>query len=700
MTVAAALRARAVAVPAWVWLAGIVALSIVIRVALARRIVAPWIMVDELVYSELAKSFAAGREFLLREVTSTGYGFVYPVLISPAWLLYDAVPDSYAAAKAINAVVMSLTAIPAYLLARRLVSPPLALVAAALSVLVPSMLYTGTLMTENAFYPLFVLAAWLLVVTLERPTPLRQLALLGVCGLAYATRAQALALLAAAATAPVVHAFVERRGLRRGLRAFATLYGLLAAGAAAALLAAAARGDSPLDVLGAYRAALESDYEPRRVLGFVLYHAGELSLYLGVLPLAALLTLWLAPRAAPPPARAFSAASFSLVVWLLPMVATFASQRHVDKIEERNLFYVAPLALTALVATASNGVIPRRRRPVVAAAAIAGVLPVFVPYERFITTSAVADTFALLPWWWVQDQLISLEDVRWAALAVCLAAAALFVLLPRRHALVLPALVAAYFVATAFVVENGRHGLHVTSVGKLWAGIRVEHPDWIDRTVGGDAQVAFLWTGRASAETLWENEFFNRSVGPVYDLAPTPDPLASTPVERGDDGRLRSPDGEVVRAEYVLADGSVEVAGTPVARDERIGVQVLRVGGPVVLLTRIRGLYPNDTWSGRTVGYERVDCTGGRLSVLLQSDPSLFRRDQVVVARARGDTVGRAVVPPAGETRLTVPLRPDPDGRCRVHFEVASTAVPARIVPGSTDDRELGVHFSSFGFRP
>ena len=85
MTVAAALRARAVAVPAWVWLAGIVALSIVIRVALARRMVAPWIMVDELVYSELAKSFAAGREFLLREVTSTGYGFVYPVLISPAW---------------------------------------------------------------------------------------------------------------------------------------------------------------------------------------------------------------------------------------------------------------------------------------------------------------------------------------------------------------------------------------------------------------------------------------------------------------------------------------------------------------------------------------------------------------------------------------------------------------------------------------
>jgi hypothetical protein len=478
------------------------------------------------------------------------------------------------------------------------------------------------------------------------------------------------------------------------------LYGLLAGGAAAALLAAAARGESPLDLLGAYRAATESDYELRRVLEFLLYHAGELSLYLGVLPLAALLALWLAPRSAPPPARAFAAASFALVLCLLPLVSAFASQYHVDKIEERNLFYVAPLALTALVATAAEGVIPRRRRTVVAAAAIAGTLPVLVAYDRFITTSAVADTFALLPWWWVQDHLISLGTVRWAALAVSLAAAALFVAVPRRYALVLPALVAAYFVATAFVVENGRHGLHVASLGKRWAGIRVEHPDWIDRAVGRDARVAFLWTGRASPEVLWENEFFNRSVGPVYDLAPTPDPLRSTPVERGDDGRLRGPDGELVRAEYVLADGSVEVAGTPVARDERIGVQVLRVDGPVVLLTRIRGLYPNDTWSGRRVLYERVDCTGGRLTVLLHSDPSLFRRGQLVVARGRGGVLGRAVVPTTGEARLAVPLRPDPDGRCRVRFDVASTAVPARLLPGSTDDRELGVHFASFGFRP
>ena len=75
-----------------VWLAGIVVVSIAVRVALAHRIVAPWIMVDEIVYSELAKSFAAHGQFLVRGVPSHGYGFVYPLLIAPAWRLFGAIP--------------------------------------------------------------------------------------------------------------------------------------------------------------------------------------------------------------------------------------------------------------------------------------------------------------------------------------------------------------------------------------------------------------------------------------------------------------------------------------------------------------------------------------------------------------------------------------------------------------------------------
>src|SRR5204862_6000373 len=140
-------------------------------------------------------------------------------------------------------------------------------------------------------------------------------------------------------------------------------------------------------------------------------------------------------------------------VFLTIEVAAFASQASVDKIEERNLFYVAPFALIALLA------LPRPRSAMLTAAAVAGVLPLFVDYPRFITTSAVADTFALLPWWWVQDHWIHIDQVRWAALAAGLAAAALFAFLPSRYRLVLPVLVGVSFVLTTFVVENVRHGI-------------------------------------------------------------------------------------------------------------------------------------------------------------------------------------------------------------------------------------------------
>ena len=102
-------------------------------------------MVDELIYSELAKSLADSGRFLIRGEATAAYGIVYPALIAPAWALFESVPQAYAAAKAINALVMSLAAVPAYFLARRVLAEPLALVAAALTVAVPSMVYTATL---------------------------------------------------------------------------------------------------------------------------------------------------------------------------------------------------------------------------------------------------------------------------------------------------------------------------------------------------------------------------------------------------------------------------------------------------------------------------------------------------------------------------------------------------------------------------
>jgi dolichyl-phosphate-mannose-protein mannosyltransferase len=688
---------RARFAPAWLWLTAIVVGSVAVRIALVGRMPAPWIMVDELIYSELAKSVAAGGGFLVRGVPSSGYGFVYPVLIAPAFRAYASVPQAYAAAKVINAVVMSLTAIPVYFLARRLLSQGLSLVAAAISVAIPSMLYTGTLMTENAFYPVFALAALVLVLTLERPTWLRQVVLLAVCGLAFATRAQAIALFGAALVAPVIHGLIER-DLSTRLRRFAPLYGLTAIGAIVAVAGTLARGKSPLSLLGAYRAATDRGFSVSSAAHYLLWHAAELDLALGVVGVAALIAMWLSPRSTIPGARAFSAATLSITVLLVVEVAAFASMQSF-RIEERNAFYVAPFAVIALVGLASrDDVVTRNKRVLAVAVLIAGVLPVAVPFARFVNPSAVSDTFGLLPWWWIQDRGIHFGPLRYVALGVGVAAA-LLIFLPRRFALVAVVLVGVYFVLASAVVENGRHGLRRASAGGLFAGIQRPHPDWIDRRVGRDADVSFLWHYAGETRPLWMNEFFNRSVGTVYTVD-GPDPadggLPETPVHEQSDGRLVTSTGAVPHVRYAVS--FTDIAGKPLAHDRGIGLTLYRVNGPLVILTRVRGLFPDDTWGGRKVTYRRVQCSGGQVSVRLGTDAQLFSKPQVVTATVHGREVGSISIPPDEQATLGVPLVPDPSHRCEVTFTAKTVRVPAKVQPGSKDTRALGVHYYTFDY--
>ncbi len=681
---------------AWPWLTAIVVISAAIRIALGRHVIAPWIMVDELIYSELAKSFAATGHFEIRGVASNGYGFVYPALIAPAWKLFGPMPTVYAVAKGINAVVMSLAAIPAYFLARRLVSPGLALCAAVLAVAIPPMLYTSELMTENAFYPLFLVVALALVATLERPTPLRQVGVLALCGLAFATRQQAVAVVPAVAIAPVLLGWIER-DLRRQLRAWLTTYVILAVGVVVVVGGTVARGRSPLTLLGAYRAATSIPFSATSILHYLLWHIAELDLALAVVPFVALLALWLAPRAGTPGARAFVAATLPLTVLLVVEVAIFASTQS-ERIEERNMFYVMPFALIALLAFVERDVIVRRHRAVLAAALVGGALPVAIPLGRFINDTALSDTFGLMPWWWIQDRGIDFATLRWVALAGGLVVAAVFVLVPRRYAMTLVGIVAVYFVLTGAVVQNGRHGIVQASRGSLFAAIHEPHYDWVDRAVGRNADVTLVWNNGGVIQRVWENEFFNRSIKSYADTnGAEAGNLPAAMLTLRPSGDIVTATGAPATAKYALAAQTSYLAGKTVAEDEGTGMVVVRVSNPLIQLVKVTGLYPTDTWSGRRVTYFRRRCTGGSLSVQLQSDPQLFAGTTQVV-RAGAQSIKLA--PSSNVVPFLVPLVQHPNGTCTAEFTVATVRVPAKVEPGSTDTRPLGVHFLHFFYLP
>jgi hypothetical protein len=214
--------------------------------------------------------------------------------------------------------------------------------------------------------------------------------------------------------------------------------------------------------------------------------------------------------------------------------------------------------------------------------------------------------------------------------------------------------------------------------------------------VGRHADVAFLFSGRNPHDqplTLWENEFFNRSVGRVYDLKqPSMGGLPETKVLQGRDGVLLLPDGRPLRSRYVLSDGAVPLAGTVIGRDDVRGTVLRRTDGVVAIASHVAGLYP-DGWSGPQVTYTRVRCRGGTVTASIASDDKLFTGRQTVTAEGRSVTFA-----PTDIARLTVPLHPRA-GVCHVAFTVRPTAVPARVESGSSDERVLGARFVQFSYR-
>ena len=563
-----------------VTLAGIVLAAAAVWGTLGQQLDVPTVFGDELIHWDASRSLAAGDGLSVRD---GGYGFgpLYPLLLAPVHLLASTDLDAYRWARMLDALVLALAAIPAYFLARRLLPPGWSLACAALTVALPSALYTGFVMTESVAYAACVLAFLAIARCLERPTVKTQLLALAAVGLAAAARFQLASLAAALVLALVVRALLTPRQDRRELRRYWPLLAALAIGAVA--LGVRAALGNPLEGYG----DLWRSYDLVSIARWTWRAFAGLGLYLALVPVvvapAVVAGLARAGRAGEREAAAFVSLFLGVNAVLLVVVGAFSSTEFgVGFLHDRYLFYVVPLWIVSTAAWAE------RRLPIGAVGIVLGALLVLAPLVTLPTYLLNADggrrfdaVASALPSEVAAAAGLA-EPQRWWLVVAGVAATALVVGVgwaPRWLVLV-P--VAAVFALNAGFAWHSRID---AARNTTFAPLDADTVSWVDGAVPSGAKVATL-AGGVSVETrdaLRLTEFFNASIGPAYDLgggyAPT---LASTKVRVGGGSVLLADTGTVHPA-WVVAPKELDLVGEVVAEGTVEGLRLWRVAGPLQL---------------------------------------------------------------------------------------------------------------------
>jgi hypothetical protein len=162
--------------------------------------VIPYWSGDEYVYKSIAAGiWQFGRHGVLTDSMVSHSvdlpNLLYPYLISPAFYLGE---NFYSGVRLINAILINLAIFPCYLIARKFLNPPLALIAATFSLTIPFSNLGAFAVPEVLFYPFFLLCAWMGIESLHRPTSVPWISASGVmCAILLNVRLNALVLMPA-----------------------------------------------------------------------------------------------------------------------------------------------------------------------------------------------------------------------------------------------------------------------------------------------------------------------------------------------------------------------------------------------------------------------------------------------------------------------------------------------------------------------
>jgi hypothetical protein len=686
-------------------LAGLILAAAVARVLISRGMKAPIVLCDEFIYSGIARNIAEHGRYAYRGVP-THQSFLYPLLIAPAWL-WHSMETTYSVAKAISATAMTLVAFPVYAWTRRLAGAWHALLAAALTLLLPAFFYSGILMTEAAFLPAFVLATLAIALMLERPTLARQLAALAAVALAIGIRVQGIVLVPAIPTAVVLKILLDwRAGVARDrivseLRRLWPAAVLLVGGGVLYIVYKQVRGEALATGLGPYQTLARLHYPLFPSAEWAVKHLAELGLALGLVPVAALIVLLWQALSGPGVSdaeRCFLAVVPAAMLWVLAEVGAF-SATVTPFMFERYTFYLEPLLLIAFVVWLARGL----PRPVIGTA-VAVLGPVLLlrvlNLDRVIVPDPVNGVTV--------DSLFKfslhlpgrIAELRWAIFAAAALGAFLFALCARSVArIALPLLLAAFLAAASKPplddVQAGSRGTRST------AG---SDPSWVVQAAGRGSRALYMNTptkGPSPYNVLLQTEFWNPNVVGVYsvganEICPLPETATTTNVSTG---RIEPPVPDGV--DYGIVDRNLPFSGRRVAvggpSDQPLALY--RVARSLRIGALTSGIY-GDGWSGEEASYSRFAPKGspGRLTVTVSRNawggPDVPGHVVIRVGRPpasgpglpRTFAVRRWTVHRLQERTFVFETPPPP---VRAVVSVDPTFSPAQF-PGSSDTRQLG----------
>lgn len=571
-------------------LAAVVLGSFLLYAYLSTLVSVPRVHPDEVRYMIGASSLVEGDGLRLRG-DEYGFGPLHAAVLTLVLWLSSSLEAAYPWFKFANALFWALTAVPVYLLARRLVSSWWAVLAAGLAVAIPSSISVGTVMTESMAFLAAGWALYAMLLALERPSIGRQLVLLAAIGVAFLTRSQLGVLYVGWVVALGIHWWITPTARPRARSDLTRFWptALPLVGALAVLVGRLASGSSPRDSLGAYW-ELWRGYDPLEVGKWLVYHLADFELYLAVVPFAVapivLIRLVGSGRAGSTVDSAFASLFLAVNATGLLVVAAFTSTPWgYDRLHDRYGFYLVPLWLIVLVVWLADDL----PRPLVATATgvvVALVLPAILPFRQLANEAGI-DTVPGALWVWIESQVAGpgpLSGTRLLALfVVALLVAA--VLLPRRAGIALAGAVLAVFAVTNVLAWER---LIDAPEDAVFAG-GLERA-WIDAVVPEGASVTKLYidTDCGSAlerHALFLTEAFNEAVdGAAYIGDSVPDGLPIERVDVGSDGALELSPGDPLVADYVFTQPGIALAGERLATGTNADLVLWRTDGPLAVV--------------------------------------------------------------------------------------------------------------------